>query len=154
MGNLKPACAPTSRMSRLTTVASTGRLMKMSVKRIGLLLRQLSRSFYRARIVDLDGGARLQFELAAAHHLLSCGDAFEDGDPVALGRPDAHKTALDIKLRLGRDSAGRSRIGGCRRHDRLGRRSRSWRRRGLRRALLNYPHSGRVTAAGGLACTA
>ncbi len=34
IGSLNPAWAPTRRMSRLTTVASTGRLMKISVKRM------------------------------------------------------------------------------------------------------------------------
>ena len=32
IGSLNPACAPISKMSRLTTLASTGRLMKISVK--------------------------------------------------------------------------------------------------------------------------
>ena len=41
IGSLNPACAPMSRINRLTTLASTGRLMKMSVKDIWLLLQPL-----------------------------------------------------------------------------------------------------------------
>ena len=41
MGSLNPACAPMSKINRLTTLASTGRLMKMSVKDMWLLFRPL-----------------------------------------------------------------------------------------------------------------
>src|SRR5680860_855245 len=98
MGSLKPACAPTRRISRLTTVASTGRLMKISVKRMGLLLGQLRRGLQRARIVDLDRGAGLQFELTAGDNLLARLDPFENGDSVALGRSHAHEATLDGEL--------------------------------------------------------
>src|SRR5262245_64912366 len=101
------------RISRLTTVASTGRLMKMSVKRMGLLLGQLSRRLQRARIVDLDGGTGLQLELAAGDHLLAVLHAFEDGGPVALRRPHPNEAALNRKLGRGRNGAGRRRVRGC-----------------------------------------
>src|SRR5262245_11622827 len=115
------------RISRLTTAASTGLLMKMSVKRMGLLLGQLRRRLQRARIVDLDGGAGLQLELAAGDHLLALLDAFEDGGPVALRRPHPHEAALHRELGRGWNGARR---GGIRRHSRGHRLARrGWRRR-------------------------
>src|SRR5262245_23243987 len=139
IGSLKPACAPTRRISRLTTVASTGRLMKISVKLMGLLLRQLRRRTERARIVDLDGGAGLQFELAAGDHLFSGFHAFEDRYTVALRRANAHEAALDDKLWLGGNRSRGRDIGGDGRGDRLARCRR--RRRRLWHALLHHPYA-------------
>src|SRR5262245_60220762 len=139
IGSLNPACAPIRKISRLTTVASTGLLMKMSVKRMGLLLGKLRRRLQRARIVDFDGGAGLQLELAARDHLLAVLDALEDGGPVALRRPYPHEAALHRELGRGRNGAGRSGIGGLGRGYRLARGG--WRRgcSGLRRAGFHHP---------------
>src|SRR5918996_3052068 len=141
IGSLNPAWAPTSRIRRLTTVASTGRLMKISVKRMGLLLGQLRRRFERPRIVDLDCGVRLRFELAAGDHRLACLDAFEDRDPVAFAWADAHETALSRKLLLGRQRRRGRGVGRDCRGDRL-RRGCRWstlRRLGL--AFLHHPYT-------------
>src|SRR5436305_5471204 len=69
IGRLVAALKPISRISRLTTTLSTGRLMKMSVHAIAIELRDLVtrrlRRHRRRRIGrDRHCRARLQFELA------------------------------------------------------------------------------------------
>src|ERR1700732_1752740 len=113
-----------------------------------LWLRQLSRWLERARIVDLDRSARLQFELAAGDHLLASLHAFEDGDPVALGRSDTHETALDSELGRGRNGAARIGIGRRRRRNGFGRDGGSWLCGWLRRALIHHPDAGAIETVG------
>src|SRR4029079_1835791 len=98
IGSLKPACAPTRRMSRLTTVASTGRLIKILVKCIGLLPRPLGLWLQRVAIVDLDRRTGLELELAARHHLVAFVDSFDNGNSLALRLPEAHEAPLRDQL--------------------------------------------------------
>src|SRR3954451_17371855 len=90
IGRLVAALKPISRIKRLTTTLSTGRLMKMSVQAItrgSSVTRRLRRN--RRRPVRRDGhrGARLQFQLADRDHavaVLYAGDDFGAAvDPVA-----------------------------------------------------------------------
>src|SRR5688572_27681836 len=81
---LKAALNPTSRMSRLTTEASTGRRMKMSVNDIGqpLLVGALSGRHQCLRVVDLDQRAVGQLDLSRRDDLLALLEAGGDGDAI------------------------------------------------------------------------
>src|SRR5581483_1223989 len=83
-GRLKPEARPMSRISRLTTVASTGRRMKLSVNDMGtappLLPGPLFRPDQGLGVVDADGGPRIELDLPGRHHLLADGEAAGDGD--------------------------------------------------------------------------
>src|SRR5471032_3549386 len=88
IGRLNSERRPSTTISRLTTLARTGRLMKMSVKfmaRIPLVfLRRRIRVVGRLHlVVDHDRRAVLQLELAAGDHGLAFLDAGQDGDLVA-----------------------------------------------------------------------
>src|SRR5262245_42047622 len=131
IGSLKPPCAPMSRISRLTTLASTGRLMKMSVKAMWLLFRPLRLRRQGLRIVDLDGGVGVKLELAAGHDLLAFLHAFQNRDLVALARPDAYETPFDGELR--------------RRHFHLAHACRLLR---SGRTLLHHPHAVAIKSVG------
>src|ERR1700736_6033535 len=73
------ACKPAMRMTKLTTIASTGRLMKRSVNDFMSILavvdlasrvhrRGIHLRFGREIVVDCHGHAVAQFENARAHH--------------------------------------------------------------------------------------
>src|SRR5690242_14099461 len=68
-------CRPAIRITRLTTIASTGLLTKISVNFIGLSLAVLgfgSRTISRLNlVVDLNSGAVAEFEDAGRHHLVA-----------------------------------------------------------------------------------
>src|SRR5208337_5190826 len=115
--SFRPAIAPTSRMSRLTTLASTGRRMKRSVKAfIGASSRLRSHGgrWQSRRLIDPDGGVGLKLDLSGGHHLLARLNPFLDRDPLAARRADFHEPALDDEP--ARDWRGRlrgRRAGGC-----------------------------------------
>src|ERR1019366_6137381 len=95
IGRLTSERSPSTRISRLTTLARTGRRMKMSVKFIACALVFL-RSRVRAvgwlhRVVDRDRCAVLQFQLAAADDLLALLQTLQDGDLVAPRLACRHK---------------------------------------------------------------
>src|SRR5271155_1898728 len=89
--SLMPAMPPIRRMSRLTTLASTGRRMKRSVK---AFMRFWSRPgrFLGARerrgFVERDRHIGLQLDLARGHHALRRPHALLDRNPVAARRAD------------------------------------------------------------------
>src|ERR1051325_9788145 len=85
-GRLNTARTPSTRISRLTTVASTSLRMKRSVNficcRERSLLDRLGIRVERRlhRIVDVDRHAVAQLELAAGHDLVAFLQALEDRD--------------------------------------------------------------------------
>src|ERR1700681_4925597 len=87
IGNVPTERNPSTRMSRLMTIASTGRLMKMSVKFIAvrLLIRRRGIGVVRRlhRIVDDEARAVAQLELAGADHGVAGIDTFGHRDLVA-----------------------------------------------------------------------
>src|SRR5580692_5751715 len=80
--NFSAAIAPTSKTSRLTTVASTGRRMKRSVKLFmiarGSWLGRFGGQRQAAGIVDDDGRVRQQLDLARCDHDFARFDALLD----------------------------------------------------------------------------
>src|SRR4051812_37836166 len=76
----KKARAPISRISRLTTIARTGRRMKRSVKRMALFLWHFRRVLQTLLVGEDDLGAVVQLELAADHHTLALGDTLQHRD--------------------------------------------------------------------------
>src|SRR5687768_3929427 len=79
-------CSPAIRMTRLTTIARTGRLMNKSVNRISAVLR-LGRPAVRwlHLVVDLHGGAVAQLEDARRDDLLAGLDAAQHRNLIAAG---------------------------------------------------------------------
>src|SRR5271165_2151290 len=103
--SLYPAIAPTSRMSRLTTLASTGRRMKRSVKAFIGASSRLRRHRGRrqsGRLIDSDGRVGLQLDLSGGHHLLARLDPFLDRDPLVARRAHFYEPALDDEPPRGR----------------------------------------------------
>src|SRR5262245_60204986 len=102
IGSFHADCRPSSRMSRLTTVASTGRLTKMSVKPMAwhLLHRLVLRFDEGHRIVDPDLGARLDFVLAGGHDLIAGLDPFSDPHPPVADLSRLHEASFDLILLL------------------------------------------------------
>src|SRR5689334_11024308 len=82
---------PSTRISRLTTEASTGRSIKISVNFIGgllLFLRRRVRAVGRQHaVVDHERRAVLQLQLATRHDLRAFADALEYRDLIAARRP-------------------------------------------------------------------
>src|SRR5690349_4393523 len=76
----KKARAPSSRISRLTTVASTGRRMKISVKRIGLLPRHFARVLQALLVGEDHLGAVMQLQLPADHDQVAVIDTLQHRD--------------------------------------------------------------------------
>src|SRR5277367_4736715 len=94
----KPAMPPISRMSRLTTLANTGRRMKRSVKAfMGFPSRPggLRRGGKRGRFVERDRRIGLELDLAGGHHALARPQAVLDRHPFAARRADANQAPLD-----------------------------------------------------------
>src|SRR6187402_1134009 len=81
--------SPSTTMSRLITPASTGRRMKRSVNFMAFASMFLRGGVRRVgrndAVVDLDGRAVLELDLAAGDHLLAFLQALEDGHLVAAG---------------------------------------------------------------------
>src|SRR5262245_59042600 len=109
IGSFHSDWSPISRISRLTTVARTGRLMKMSVKRMsGLFRRSRHLGLGERAVVDPDLGALRQLQLADNDHQLARLDALIDRHPVIAGLAGSHEAALDlVELVLGCRLAGR-----------------------------------------------
>src|SRR5271170_7603157 len=96
--SLKAAMPPISRMSRLTTVASTGRRMKRSVKVfIGLSSRsgRFRRGGKRGRIVERDWRIGLELDLARGHHALAGPQPLLDRNPLAARLAETNQAPLD-----------------------------------------------------------
>src|SRR5487761_918803 len=115
IGRLKPATAPISRISRLTTADSTGRRMKRSVKLIGprssrdLIGRDLGGKRETAAVAGRHRGAVEQhLVLAQRHHPVARLDAAQDGnagtDMLAGRHP--HALGLEDRLSLAVDAVG------------------------------------------------
>src|SRR4029450_5385311 len=103
-GRLKPEARPISRISRLTTVASTGRRMKMSVNDMGsrLLPGPVFGPRQRLGVVDADAGARIELDLAGRHHLLAGHQPIDNGNPVLTHLPRPDEAAVSDQRRLSR----------------------------------------------------
>src|SRR5271157_2887596 len=94
--SFSPAMAPTSRIRRLTTVASTGRRMKRSVNAFiaerswaeASRLGRHGRRRQRGRSVDDDRRIGLQLDLPGGDDLLARRDPVQDGDPLAPRRAE------------------------------------------------------------------
>src|SRR5688500_9518513 len=97
-------CSPAIRMTRLTTMARTGRLMKRSVNRIGcssVVFRPGSRVVPGLNgVVHEDRGAVPQLEHAGCHHLVARVDAVQHGHLIAPGRPRLHELLPHAAVRL------------------------------------------------------
>src|ERR1700704_4318680 len=95
------ACKPAMRMTKLTTIASTGRLMKRSVKDcmsiLGLRVhwRRIHLRFGREIVVDRHGHAVAQFENARAHHRFARFQSVVDRNEIAPRFAHAHKLLPD-----------------------------------------------------------
>src|ERR1700693_4177243 len=91
---------PTSRIKRPTTVASTGRRMKRSVKAFITApsrFRRYGRRRQGERIVDRDRRLVLQLDLPRGDDLLARLDPVFNGDPFSARCADMHEPALDDK---------------------------------------------------------
>src|SRR4029453_2844127 len=89
--------SPAIRITRLTTIARTGRRTKTSVKRISVVLGLRVRVVCRLDlVVHLDQGAVAELEGARAHDLGALADAGQHRDLVA-----ARRAELDELLREG-----------------------------------------------------
>src|SRR6478752_6982025 len=104
IGSVNTDRRPSTTISRLTTMASTGRRMKMSVKFTLFFLRR-RRGVVRGLhlVVDRDGRVVLELELAAGDHLVALLQAGQDRHLVAARRSCGHEHLL------GHRSAGRRR---------------------------------------------
>src|SRR5271163_92574 len=94
----RAAMPPIKRMSRLTTLASTGRRMKRSVKAfIGFSSRpgRFRRTWKRGRFVESDRRIGLELDLAGGHYALARPQAFLDRNPLAARRADPNEAPLD-----------------------------------------------------------
>src|SRR3954471_2243275 len=95
---------PATRMTRLTTTASTGRRMKRSVSFMSAVLRLRGRVVGGLdAVVDGHRGVRPQLEHARGDHLLAGLQPGEHGDLVAAGAAHAHDllahAAVDLPAR-------------------------------------------------------
>src|SRR6185437_14413646 len=106
-GRLVAALNPISRIRRLTTSASTGRLMKMSVQTIAIRsVKSVTRRVCRNRRWpvgrDRHRRSRLQLELADRDHAIAVLDAAEDFsaaiDPVAGPHEGAHRRQAGLAV--------------------------------------------------------
>src|ERR1700690_4370028 len=89
-GRLNAALKPMSRISRLTTELSTGRLMKMSVNDMRaprLLHRPFGRRLQLLRVVDFHAAAVVELDLAGGDDLLAGLQARDDRDAVLAHLP-------------------------------------------------------------------
>src|SRR5262249_3140196 len=90
-------------MIRLTTIARTGRRMKMSVSFMALSAVLRLRGQLRVEldgVVDRDRRAVAQLERARGHDLFSVLDAVEDGDEIAARLADADELLARDLARL------------------------------------------------------
>src|SRR3954470_5285982 len=108
IGSLASDWSPMSRIIRLTTVARTGRLMKMSVKRMaGLFRRARHLRLGQGAVVDPDLGALLQLQLTDNDHALAGLHPLIDRHTVLARLARPHEAALDlVELLLWRGLAG------------------------------------------------
>src|SRR5580698_8190088 len=116
-GKLPTERKPSTRISRLMTTASTGRLMKRSVKFMAgasSFLRRWALVVERLhRVVDAQRRAVLQFELSAGDHHRPLGHALQYRDLISARRPRGDEHLLGLQLRIafriflvGRDEHG------------------------------------------------
>src|SRR6478672_975576 len=95
------ACSPAMRITRLTTIARTGRLTNRSVNRILAVLRLWSRLVSRLNlIVDENGRAIAELEDARSDDLVLRLDTREDCDLIAARGPELHKLLAHTAVRL------------------------------------------------------
>src|SRR5882762_11685764 len=103
-GKLPTDRKPSTRISRLMTIASTGRLMKRSVKFMAgtsLFLRRRALVVQRPHgVVDAHRRAVLQFELPTGDHHRPLGHALQDRDLISTGRPRGDEHLLRLELRI------------------------------------------------------
>src|SRR3979490_2871371 len=99
-GNVPTEGKPSTRISRLTTIASTGRRMKRSVKfmvRTSMFLRRWLLLLDRLPgCVDAPRRAVLQFELATGDHDRPLRDALQDCDLISSRRPRGDEYLLRL----------------------------------------------------------
>src|SRR6516162_10460040 len=107
---------PTSRISRLSTLAKTGRRMKRSVKafmRSPSRSRRFSRRRQRGALVDRDRRIGLQLDLPGCHHALALLGPLLDRDPLSARRANANEAAFSDER--ARALLGRRGLAGLRR---------------------------------------
>src|SRR5579863_750422 len=101
-GKLPTERRPSTRISRLITIARTGRRMKRSVKfmvRASLFLRRRILLVQRLHaIVDAQRRAVLQFELPAGDHRCPLGYALQDRNLISSRRPRGDEHLLRLEL--------------------------------------------------------
>src|SRR5262249_29887376 len=94
-------CSPAMRITRLTTIARTGRLMKRSVNFTSALLGLGRRVVGRLLgVVDLDGRAVAELEDPGRHDFLAGLQAGEDGDLVAAPHAELDEALRDAFVRV------------------------------------------------------
>src|SRR5437660_9250949 len=82
------ACKPAIKMTKLTTIASTGRLMKrsvndfMSILRLGIDRVRFHLRLRREIVVDRHAHAVAEFENARAHDCLAASQTLRDRDKI------------------------------------------------------------------------
>src|SRR4051812_5632976 len=93
---------PASRMTRLTTIARTGRLMNKSVIFIGSGIGRLRVELVPGLhgVVDVDRRAGAEAEGAVGDDLIARLDAAFNGHLVAAGRAELHEALLEHLLRF------------------------------------------------------
>src|SRR5215472_10473936 len=115
------ACSPAMRMTRFTTIASTGLLTKMSVNLIARLspIRRVRRELGSRLdlVVHDDGHSVSQLERAARDHLLPRRDALGDRDEVAAQPPDADELLAGLAIRHHEDRIAVRRVDDRRRRN-------------------------------------
>src|SRR5258708_712648 len=103
-GKLPTDRKPSTRISRLMTTASPGRLMNRSVKfmaRASSFLRRWVLVVQRLHVVvDAHRRAVLQFELPAGDHHRPLGQALQDRDLISARRPRGDEHLLRLQLRI------------------------------------------------------
>src|SRR5580700_9665954 len=103
-GKLPTERRPSTRISRLITIARTGRRMNRSVKfmvRASLFLRRRILFVQRLHaVVDAQRRAVLQFELPAGDHRCPLGYALQDRDLISPSRSRGDEYLLRLQLRI------------------------------------------------------
>src|SRR5207253_10456659 len=91
------ACNPAMRMTKLTTIAKTGRLMKrsvndfMSISSSGIDWLRIQLRFWSEIVVDHHRHAVAQFENSGAHNRFVAFEPFRNGNKIAARLADAHE---------------------------------------------------------------
>src|SRR5262249_15438223 len=100
IGNSSIDRSPINRISRLTTSASTGRRIKISVKDDIVSVERRGAWPGRESLADLDLGAVLNFDLPSGNDPLAWFDPVEDSHLVAPSGTSLDRSADDLENRV------------------------------------------------------